>query len=183
MKFENIEYKQIDVVWGLSIDDVVNTLLQYKSIGSRVCVEFNGVMLYSDTVTLDGAYKEITGMTRQKFMDKQRRDREEWNRKEREHKEKISQLTQEWIKKGHAILDEKYWELWDECVPIRLGDLYRGMELGHTLEIVERLNAGCDFSEARTILDKQGHSGMSFGLMRSMIRSFCDRGEEFVGTV
>lgn len=84
-----------------------------------------------------------------------------------------------WIKKGHDILDEKYWELWDKCVPIRIKDLYNGMELGCCLDIVQELNAGCSMEEAKKIIDSQDHSGMSFCLVVSMVHDFCDRGNEF----
>lgn len=84
-----------------------------------------------------------------------------------------------WIEEGHKIIDEKYWEDWDKCVPIRLDDLYHGMELGCCLEIVKALNEGCDLSHALKLMEAQNHSGMSWGLVRNMIYSFCDRGEEF----
>lgn len=100
-----------------------------------------------------------------------------------EHKARIPELTREWITKGHEILDEKYWEKWDECVPIRLDDLYKGMELGDCLEIVKALNDGCDLDTAKKIIHNQDHSGMSFGLVRAMVRAFCDRGNEFVDYV
>lgn len=99
---------------------------------------------------------------------------------EKRHKEAIPELTKEWVEKGKAILDEKYLETWNKCVPIRLGDLYRGMELGATLDIVKELNAGCELQKAKEIIESQGHSGMSFGLVCSMVKSFCDRGQEFV---
>lgn len=93
------------------------------------------------------------------------------------------ELTKEWIRKGNAILDEKYHKEWAECVPIRLDDLYQGMELGATLDIVKELNAGCDLHVAKGIIMEQGHSGMSFGLVCSMVKYFCDRGAEFVDYV
>lgn len=177
------DYELIDAFAGTTIDDAVQTLTEYRSAGKLACINFNGVMLYSDTVTLDGAYKAITDMTKTEFEAMKRARHDEWEREEEEHKRKIPQLTEEWKEKGHAVLDEKYWELWDDVVPIRLSDLYRGMELGCTLAIVEKLNAGCDISEAREIFAKQGHSGMSAHLMFAMLKSFCDRGEEFVEAV
>lgn len=84
------------------------------------------------------------------------------------------------MKKAKKILDEKYLELWNECVPIRLNDLYQGMELGNCLEIVEKLNKGESFEKVKPLIENQGHSGMSFSLVCSMIKSFCDRGNEFV---
>jgi hypothetical protein len=53
------------------------------------------------------------------------------------------------------------------------------MELGACLDIVKELNNGCDIELAKAIIEGQGHSGMSFGLVRSMVESFCDRGAEF----
>ena len=48
--------------------------------------------------------------------------------------------TKEWRDKGHEILDEKYRSDWDNVVPIRLDDLYEGMELKACLDIIEELN-------------------------------------------
>ena len=81
------------------------------------------------------------------------------------------------------MLTEDRWELWDKIVPIRLGDLYRGMELGCSLDIIEILNNGGHFSVAEDEINSQDHSGMSYGLVCNMIREFCDRGENFVGYI
>jgi hypothetical protein len=54
------------------------------------------------------------------------------------------------------------------------------MELEATLDIVKELNNGCDLQVAKEIIENQGHSGMSFGLVCSMVKSFCNRGAEFV---
>lgn len=88
---------------------------------------------------------------------------------------------QQYITKGHEVLDKSKWELWDEIVPIRLDDLYRGMELDCTLELEEILKTKSPeaFKKAREALGKQGHSGMSWGLMRSMVVAFCTNGKEF----
>ena len=96
------------------------------------------------------------------------------------HQAAIPHLTTEWIEKGRAILDKKYHKLWEECVPIRLDDLYFGEELGACLDIVEPLNKGCTLEKANAIIKSQGHSGMSFALACSMVRSFCKRGDDFV---
>ena len=79
--------------------------------------------------------------------------------------------------------DKKHHKLWVEIVPIRLGDLYRGMELGASLTIIKELNNGCELEVAKVIIEEQGHSGMSFGLVCSMIQGLCDRGIEFTNYV
>ena len=88
-------------------------------------------------------------------------------------------LPKNGLKKATKYLPKKYHETWAKCVPIRLGDLYEGMELKATLDIVKELNAGCELEVAKGIIEGQGHSGMSFRLVCSMVKSFCDRGTEF----
>jgi hypothetical protein len=170
-----------EIQFGLGkVDKAVEELARYKERGELVFGVFNGQKLYSDTDDLDSAYKKVTGKTKAEFddmLDKSQRDYEE---QKAAHKAAIPQLTIEWIEKGNAILDAKYHELWAKCVPIRLGDLYQGMELGNCLDIVKVLNDGGELEAAKDLIVNQGHSGMSFSLVRSMVRSFCDRGEEFV---
>ena len=96
-----------------------------------------------------------------------------------EKNQKLIKETEEWMKKGHEILNEKYWEYWDKIVPIRLTNLYEGMELGACLDIVGPLNDGCTLDESKDIIVNQGHSGMSWNLVVNMVKVFCDRGEEF----
>jgi len=157
--------------WG-SIEMAVKELLKYKSKGILTCCNFNDTMLYSDTVTLDSA----TGKTKEEY--------EQWcdkyDKKQEEFRKTISELTDMWIEKGKQILDKDKWDYWAEIVPIRLNDLYQGMELGYCLDIVKILNNNGTLEEAKEEINKQGHSGMSFELVCSMVKEFCERGEEFV---
>lgn len=173
-------YKAIEFRAGSDIESAINEL---KSHTELVCGSFNGVLLYSDIDDLDTAYKKITGKTKAEFDEAERIRHEEYKEQKRKHQEAIPQLTKEWIEKGNTILDEKYRKLWAECVPIRLDDLYQGMELGMCLDLVMELNNGCTLENAKDIINNQGHSGMSFGLVCSMVKSFCDRGQEFVNYV
>ncbi len=172
-------YKEIEFGFG-NIESAVKEL---KNQNELVCGSFNGTMLYSDIDDVDSAYVKITGKTKAEFYEAARVRHEEYEEQKRKHKEAIPELTKQWIEKGNTILDEKYRELWAECVPIRLDDLYQGMELGNCLEIVEQLNNGKTVEEVKPLIENQGHSGMSFGLVCSMVESFCDRGNEFVSFV
>jgi len=169
-------YREIEFSAGETIEEAVKELKRHKDL---VCGTFNGQILYSDVDDMDFAFKKITGKTKAEFDAEMKADNDRYKDEERKHKEAIPELTKEWIEKGKDILAEKYHETWGECVPIRLGDLYRGMELKATLDIVKELNAGCELEVAKGIIEGQGHSGMSFGLVCSMVKSFCDRGSEF----
>lgn len=173
-----MEYKEIKF-WGNTIEEAVKELWRYKNEGMLVYTDFNDTILYSDTVTMDNAYLKITGKTKAEFDKAQQDWRDNYEREEREHKAQIPKLTEEWKQKGREILTEDKWNYWDKIVPTRLDDLYHGMELGNCLDIVKILNNGGSLEEAKQEIEKQGHSGMSWGLVRLMVKEFCERGKEF----
>lgn len=177
------KYIKLDFFAGNTIDSAVKELLRYREEGLLVCGEFNGITLYSDTVTMDSAYKELTGKTKVEFDNAQQKWRDEYDRKKKEHEENIPRLSKLWIDKGREVLTEDKWEYWDKIVPIRLNDLYQGMELGACLDIVSLLNNNSTLEEAKQKIEEQGHSGMSFGLVCAMVKEFCERGSEFVDYV
>lgn len=169
-------YREIHFGAGQSLETAIKELKEHKDL---VCGSFNGKMLYSDIDDIDTVFKKVTGKTKAEFDAEREKEHLEYEERKRKHKESIPELTKEWIEKGKAILAEKYHETWEKCVPIRLDDLYEGMELKATLDIVKELNADCELQTAKEIIEGQGHSGMSFGLVCSMVKSFCDRGAEF----
>lgn len=59
-----IEYAKVNFTLGDTIESAVNQLWKHKEKGQLVYGKFNGVTLYSDTVTMDDAYKAITGKTK-----------------------------------------------------------------------------------------------------------------------
>ncbi|QOY37050.1 hypothetical protein AWH56_005250 [Anaerobacillus isosaccharinicus] len=61
------KYGKIEFTLGGTIEQAVNELLNYKRRGKLVYGKFNGVTLYSDTVTIDSAYREITGKSKAEF--------------------------------------------------------------------------------------------------------------------
>lgn len=174
-------YKELDsVVLGMTLDSVVKLLQEYNKKGQLYKFDFNGVTLYSDTVTMDNAYLTVLGKTKEEFDESQRLWRERIEEEDRKHKDSVPQLTEYWIKQGKEVLTQDKWERWSEIVPIRVNDLYKGMELGQCLKLIKILNNENSFEEAKEELNNQGHSGMSYGLMKSMIAEFSGKGEEFL---
>lgn len=173
------KYKEIEFGFG-DIESAVKELQQYRERGQLVVGVFNGVKIYSDVDDLESAYLKIVGKTKAEHDQYLQEQRDKYDKELAEHEAAIPELTKEWITKGEQVLDENYHELWRECVPIRLSDLYRGYELGCAIDIVKKLNEGGTLEEAKEIHASQGHSGMSHRLLCSMVNSFCDRGDEFV---
>ncbi len=173
-------YKKIGIPCGTNLESAVNVLLKHKESGELVCCEFNDAMLYSDTVTMDDAYKAITGMTFLEHKEMLKKQHERIIKEEEEFQALLPSLIENWKQKARSILAEDKLDYWDRIVPIRASDLYRGMELDNCLDIVKILNNGGSFEDAKVLIDSQGHSGMSFSLVCAMIKEFCDRGEDFV---
>ena len=176
------EYEEIHLKHGIDLEGTVETLLDYKREGRLACCEFNAQMLYSDTVTMNDAYLKITGKTKKDFDESQRKWKEDYDRLEKEHKEAIPSLIEEWKSKARVVLSEDKWDYWNEIVPIRLSDIYHGMELGNTLDIISLLKEG-KLAEAKEEFIKQQHSGMSASLVFAMVREFHKDGDMFVDFV
>lgn len=157
------KYKVISFSLGTTIDNAVKELLTWKRLGVPTKGKFNDHWLYSDKDDLESAYKKVLGQTKAEVDEEVRKREEKYTEEKRKHKEAIPTLTAEWIEKGKEILSEKYLEDWKSC-----------------LDIVKELNAGCELEKAHGIFKSQGHSGMSSGLVLSMLKSFCDRGIEYV---
>ena len=60
------KYREVDYLAN-TLDLCVLRLLEYKKNGQMVKFNFNGHWLYSDTVTMDGAYLECTGRNKADF--------------------------------------------------------------------------------------------------------------------
>lgn len=93
--------EEIEVLAGSTIEDVVKLLEEAREEGRRVFVRFNGHTLHSDDVTMDSAYKEITGRTKaeydaelQKFLDEKQTLREEAEARDKE-RSKIVEANRE----------------------------------------------------------------------------------------
>lgn len=168
---------------GISIDNAWKKLQKIKDNepykGETLFVKFNDKEIYS-TDTLDDAYLRIIGITKAEFDERRRKEYEEYLKEEAEHKAKIPQLTIEYINKAKGIIDDELMNTWAQIVPIRLGDLYHGMELDATLEIIKKLKeTNDDFTEGMHIINSQDHSGMSYSLVLNMVEAFYEKGSEF----
>lgn len=179
-----MEKKYIQIEALNNLEDAVLELIKYpiEHKGRLACCYFNGQMLYSDTVSLDSAYKAITEMAYFDFKEMLRSQREIIKKKEDEFKTELPDKTSAWIKRGHEILDSSKWDYWDKIVPIRAEDIYHGMELDASLDIIEILNQDKNdiFKIAKQMIEKQDHSGMLFSLVCAMLQEFSNKGKDFV---
>ena len=76
-------YREIDVPFA-TIDEAVAILKEHDERGELARLNFNGIWLYSDTVTLEDAYQSITGKSTSEH-DKELEEFEESIKKEEEN--------------------------------------------------------------------------------------------------
>lgn len=155
--------------------------------GEPCFCEFNGKQLLS-TDTIDEAYEKVVGKTKAEFDKEQEEWHNNYERELAEHKAKIPQLTEEYRKKARGLILDEALYFWDKIVPIRLDDIYRGIELQHTLDLCaimrdESLTYDERLKKAYKCFMDEGHSGMSANLVASMLRKFCSNGEDLADAV
>ena len=175
--------KKIEFYPGINLDKAYQELQD-----NAPCYgEFNEKTLYS-TDSLDDVYVKVTGKSKVEHDEYIRKIHEEYDRKEAEFKAKIPQLTEDYRKRARGIIPEEHLKYWDEIVPIRLNDLYHGMELDCWLAFIEILNDTSKkelerFEICRSLFTRQGHSGMSAGLVFYGLKCFHPLGEALVSYI
>ena len=176
-------YRRVEIKRSCSIDDVVSELLEYKKKGEYVCTKFNGHTLYSDKVTLDGAYKEILGMTKEGYIKGQKDWKDDRDKINKKYNGMIPKLIEEYKIKGRKVIPKDKWSDWDRTVLSSLSSLYHDAPLRCCLDIISLLNNGGTLEEVNVLLKGQNHSGTSFKMVVELVREFCPRGKELLNYV
>ena len=173
------QYKELCGMNGYTLEEVIKAL---KECHKLRFVDFNGHCIYSDNIEdVDEIYKKVIGKTEEEFKNDKKEFREEYKKHKEELNYKIEELAKEYIEKAKGVIVDEKLDYWAKIVPIRLGDLYEGMELQATLDIIISLGENKDdFESAKKVLDSQGHSGHSYALIISMLSEFSPNGEKLV---
>ena len=142
---------------------------------------FNGHPIYSDNLDIDEIYSRLGTYN---AGNKPKEIELDYEKAEKEFQKKISTLTKKYNALAKGVIADDKLDQWYAIVPIRLRDIYHGMELDATLEIIKELNKATDsnnhFAEAKSIFNGQDHSGLSYNLVCAMLNMFAPNGVEFV---
>lgn len=172
-----VEEKELEIKGsqGGHLEDVVETLLKAKERGERLYCDFNGHILHSDTVTWDSAFMAVGGKTYEEYKQGRQRSSDKFNELIRRAKE----AKPLYIEKGKALIFPERYDDWEECVEIRINDIYHGLDLEYALKIMEVLEKGVSIEEAKEMFEKQGHTNTSEFIVRDIVFAFSPRGPEF----
>ena len=175
--------EKIEILAGTNLDETVEMLLKMKKQGKSVYCEFNGHKLYSDNVTIDSAYLEVLGTTKEEWVKKRQEWLESLRKKEEQVKNDATKKIPHWIEKGEKYIYPQKLDDWKRCVKTRAKDIYNGLELDSALEAMEALNKGMSFEKVNEIIDGKGHSGKSHSLVMDILIYFSKNGPEFYETI
>ena len=148
------------------IDEAVYYLLALKAKGEHVYYNYDGHILHSDTVTLDGAYLEIIGRTKAEQDEIIRKSIEEFRRKQAREEQKI-QENQERItssRKGEIIITE-------DLVVEGLKFIAEHRDLSQEELIDGLLDLGCSFNYEDINKQFPEEESIPEGLLRGNLRS------------
>jgi hypothetical protein len=167
--------------YGTDLEIVGRLLNQLDQLSVHVKVIFNGHVLDSFCHNnVDRVFKEVLGVSKKDYDKVVKAKREEIRRENDEFQKRVPEIINDYIERGHKILDEKYHKLWDECVPVRVNDIYHGLECNACLDLIQMLNNGDDFDDVNEVFNNQDHSGLSHAMVCSMLVQLCDRGSDFI---
>lgn len=169
---------------GQSIEDAYRLMKEYSVLTGEPCfVNFNNHKFYSYE-SWNALYIKATGMNRRTFQKKLRLDVKKYNKSLRLHNAALPRLRREYRLMARGIIDEKYLDKWNECVDVRLRDIYRGYELKCILALVKELNRDIPktekFANCKQIMYQQDHTGGSAWMTLLCLKSLHDLGEEVV---
>ena len=166
-------------MWGSTLEEVVRALIQFRAKGEDVYFDFNGTVLKSSDVTFDNAYLAVTGMTYAECQENEKRRIEKWKQEDEEYKKSIPNLRKQYLVDSLHLISPEQIDEWVKVMDARLSDLYKGFDLASAIEIMKALDGGASIETAKNIIDNQGHSGMSYGVVRLVVKQFSPRGQEF----
>ena len=142
--------------WSLSIDSLVEILQSYSKLYGPVKYKWGGEKeIYSEGLTLDGAYKAILGKTKAEADKDEEKRREEKKREAEQEKIELEKKGKQWIERGEKIVSEDKKEEWGKYVEKRIqDDFLAGYAMEEALEFMEKVASGASEEELIEILPK-----------------------------
>jgi len=166
-----------------NLESTVYTLLAAKARGERVYVIYNGYELHSYNITMDSAYKEVFGLTKEEYDKRMEDTRKNYFKNEEEKIEAAKARYSEWVERGKTLIMPEMFDNWKRCVEVRIYDIYHGADVEVALKIMEAFDDGVSIDETKYMFKSQMHSGTFGYIVGNIITTFSLRGNEFAKAI
>lgn len=175
IKAEAIPYEK----WIYDIDELVSLINEFKEKGENYSFDFKDKKFYSLLDDEESCYKKVSGLTKDEYVEEQKRLRKQKERRDAEEKQRAIENIPNWIEKGKKFIFPQRYKKWADCVEFRVDDIYNGLDLDCALEVMKLLDEGVDFQQVYEVVKEQNHTGQSYSIVMSMITNFSKKGPEF----
>lgn len=162
-----------------NLETVVETLLAAKERGESYTCNYKGHKLYSDTVTMDSAFLEVTGKTKKEY-DIVKKKKEIFAEEEASEEEKILlDNISTWLQEGKKYTFPERYDMWEKCVLSSADSPYQGTELNICLDIMKILDNNGSLEEAKKLFFEKCGSKYAKSLVRNIVFQFSKCGPDF----
>lgn len=96
-----------------------------------------------------------------------------------EELEKAKENISSWLERGKKLVYPQRYKDWEKTVYKRAEGLYYGRDIEAALEVMEAIDKNVPFEQIKEIVDRQNHSGSSYGLLLNSIVRFSKNGPDF----
>ncbi len=162
-----------------TLDEAVNILIAEREQGRDVFLIFNGHRLFSRNITMESAWLQVVGKTREEHLKEQE---ELLNRVnfivEKEKKESVENIPK-WIQQGSLIIYPEKLEAWKDLVNKIANGWFNGFDLMYALEVMKALDSGVDIDEVKTFLLKKNLDGKLYLSVLHIVLNFSKKGPEY----
>lgn len=177
------KYKEVHLYAWSTIDDAVNLLLEYKNKRELAALSFNGHILYSDLVSLNKAYKEITWISKKEHTERQEKWLSDYEKEELESEENFKRMRDAYISEWNSLIEENFHNDWVKIVDAIWNGMYKWMLIEHILTIMKMLKEKESIETIKWELDKQGHSWNSIHILNKVIYQILPESRSILNTL
>lgn len=173
---ENKEYEELKIDFGTDLEDAVDELLYLKNQGKKAFCEFNGVVLDSETVTMDSAFLMITGRTKAEIdlIEKKKQ-------KEKILLDAIDKIPEQ-IKKGRNLIYPNHFKEWVNDVAMGAIGPTNGKVIDNVLEIMEAIASNRSIGDIVNLYEEQEYKSnerWNKNLVRTYVMKYSKNGYPF----
>ena len=134
--------RKIDVSSWTNLESVVYLLLAYKADGQHVYCDYNGHRLYSETVSMDSAYKEVSGTTKEERDDSEQKYEDSFEKKNNDKLAREKEYADRVYERNHG----KPRNIEKDVVVNGLKFIAEHRDIDQFKLIDALLDLGCDFT-------------------------------------
>lgn len=167
-------------IW-IPLDKVIELLEDVRD-KENVYYDFDGHKIYSCDLTIDGAYKQVYGVTKQEYDQiGEEIEKVEENTFNEQEKAAIA-LIPYWIKQLKDVVDPRKLEEWSNYIQttyVEYLEVFSNypIAIGESIRIIKDLESGISLEDANKMFKQSSFTEP--GIIKYLVKTFSKRGPEF----